>query len=49
VTVPGGGITVSGLTVVNATTIRANFSITATAALTARAVSVTTPGGPSNT
>src|SRR5882762_760981 len=49
VSVPGGGITVSGLTVVNATTIRANFSIAATAALGARAVSVTTPGGTSNT
>jgi len=49
VTVPGGGITVSGLTVVNATTIRANFSIAATAVLTARAVSVTRPGGTSNT
>jgi len=49
VTVPGGGITVSGLTVVNATTIRANFSISATAAQTARAVSVTRPGGTSNT
>ena len=49
VTVPGGGITVSGLTLVNATTIRANFSIAATALLGNRAVSVTTPGGTSNT
>jgi hypothetical protein len=43
--ISGGGITFSGLTVVNDTTITATFSISATAALTARNVTVTTPAG----
>jgi large repetitive protein len=45
VAVSGTGVTVSGLTVVNDTTITATFTITATAGLTARNVSVKTPGG----
>jgi len=48
ITVPGGGVTVSGITVVSDTSVTANFSITSTAAATARAVTITTPGGPSN-
>jgi hypothetical protein len=48
VTVSGGRITVTGITVVNATTVKANFTIAANAALSARTVTVTTPGGPSN-
>ena len=49
ITVSGTGVTVSGLTVVNATTVTANFTISATATQSARTVSVTTPGGTSNT
>ena len=49
VTVSGTAVTAGGVTVVNATTVRANFAIGATAALGARTVSVTTPGGTSNT
>ena len=49
VTVSGGGVTVSGLTVLSPTTATANFTISATAALTARTVSITTAGGTSNT
>jgi len=45
----GAGVTVSALTVVNATTVTATFTIAGTAALTPRTVSVTTPGGTSNT
>jgi hypothetical protein len=45
VNVTGGGITVSGLTVVNDTTVDATFTISPTAALTARNVTVTTPTG----
>lgn len=48
ITVPGGGVTVSGITVVSDTSVTASFSITSTAAATARAVTITTPGGPSN-
>ncbi len=49
ITVSGGGVTASGTTVVSDTTVTANFTITATAGLTARTVSVTAPGGTSNT
>jgi hypothetical protein len=49
VTVSGTGVTASGVTVVNPTVVRANFTIGATAALGPRTVSVTTPGGTSNT
>ena len=49
VSVSGAGVTVGTITVVNSTTITTTFTITATAALTARNVSVTTPGGTSNT
>ncbi len=49
ITVSGGGITVSGLTVVNDTSVKATFAITNGAAYTIRTVSVTTPGGNSNT
>jgi hypothetical protein len=45
VNVTGGGITVSGLTVVSDTQVNATFTITPTAALTARNVTVTAPGG----
>jgi len=48
ITVSGAGITVSGLTVVNSTTVTANFTIVNTAALTARTVTVTTGAGVSN-
>jgi hypothetical protein len=48
VTVSGGRVTVSNITVVNATTVTANFSIAANATLSARTVTVTTAGGPSN-
>ena len=47
VPVSGAGVTVSSLSVTNATTATATFTITATAALTARNVTVTTPGGTS--
>jgi hypothetical protein len=49
IAVSGTGITVSGITVVSATTVSANFTISGTATLSARTVSVTTPGGTSNT
>jgi YVTN family beta-propeller protein len=50
ITVSGGGVTVSGLTVVNDTMVMANFAIAAGAGLTVRNVSITTtPGGASNT
>jgi hypothetical protein len=49
INVSGTGITVSGLTVVNSTTVTANFTISGTATISARTVSVTTPGGTSNT
>jgi hypothetical protein len=45
VTVSGTGITVSAITVVNPTTVTATFTISGTATLSARTVSVTTPGG----
>ncbi len=48
VTVSGGGITVSAVTPVSDTQVNATLTITATAALTARNVTVTTPGGVSN-
>ena len=48
VTVSGTGVTVGGVTVVNSTTITATFTITATATLGGRNVTVTTPGGTSN-
>ena len=49
INVSGGGITVSGITVVNDGTITATFTMTANATANARTVSVTTPGGTSNT
>jgi len=49
INVSGAGVTVSGLTVVNDTSVTATFTITAGAGLTARTVSVTAPGGTSNT
>ena len=49
VNVSGGGITVSGLTVVNDSTVTATFTVGAGAALTGRTVSVTTPIGTTNT
>jgi hypothetical protein len=48
VTVSGTGVTVSGVTVVNDTTVTANFAISTTATLGARAVTVTTPNGTTN-
>jgi hypothetical protein len=48
VTVSGNGVTVSGVNVVNDTTVTATFSIAPAATLSARNVSVTTPGGTSN-
>jgi hypothetical protein len=48
ITVPGGGVTVSGLTVVSDTQVNATFTIAAGAAGTARNVTVTAPGGTSN-
>jgi hypothetical protein len=45
VNVTGGGITVSGITVVSDTQVNATFTISPTAALTARNVTVTTPTG----
>jgi hypothetical protein len=48
ITVSGAGVTVSNLTAVNATTVTATFTITPTAATTARNVSVTTATGNSN-
>jgi hypothetical protein len=49
VNVSGGGITVSAVTVVNDSTVTAGFAISGIAALTGRAVSVTTPIGTTNT
>jgi hypothetical protein len=49
VTVSGGGITVSGVTVASDNQVNANFAISATTAGTARTVTVTAPGGVSNT
>ena len=49
VAVSGTGVTVSGLTVVNATTATATFTIAGTATVSARTVTITTPGGTSNT
>jgi hypothetical protein len=48
INVNGGGITVSGFNVVSDTQINATFTISATAALTARNVTVSTAGGVSN-
>jgi len=48
INVSGGGITVSAFAVPNDTTITATFTVSATAALTARNVTVSTAGGPSN-
>jgi len=52
VTVPGGvgaaRVTVTNIVVVNSTTVTAVFHIPTTAPVTARAVTVTTPSGPSN-
>ena len=48
VTVPGGGVTVSGITVVSDSQVNASFTFTAGAAATARNVTVTAPGGVSN-
>jgi len=48
VNVSGTGVTVSGITS-SATTVTATFTIAAAATLSARTVSVTTPGGTSNT
>jgi hypothetical protein len=49
ITGAGAGITVTGLTVVSDSQVNANFVITNTAAGTVRNVSVTAPGGASNT
>jgi hypothetical protein len=48
VTVPGGSVTVGPIMVVGDTQINTTFTFTTTAALTARAVTVTAPGGVSN-
>ncbi len=48
VNVSGTGVTVSGITATS-TTVTATFTITGSATLSARTVSVTTPGGTSNT
>jgi hypothetical protein len=48
INVSGTGVTVSNLVVVSATSVTANFTIAVTAATTARNVSVSTPGGVSN-
>jgi hypothetical protein len=45
VNVTGGAVTLSGLTVVDDTTIMATFTISLVAALTSRNVTVTTPAG----
>ena len=47
ITVSGGGVTVTSLTVVNNTTVTANFAVSGTTAIGARSVTVTTPAGPS--
>jgi hypothetical protein len=49
VNVSGSGVGVAGIHVVNDTSVTVNFTISAGAALAARTVSVTTPGGTSNT
>lgn len=49
ITVSGTGINVSNITVVNSTTVTATFTISGTATVSTRTVSVTTPGGTSNT
>jgi hypothetical protein len=49
VTVSGTGVTVSGITVVSSTSVTATFTISGTATLSGRTVSVTTAGGTSNT
>jgi hypothetical protein len=49
VTVSGAGVAVSNVVVVNSTTVTATFTIAAGAALGSHNVSVTTPGGPTNT
>jgi len=48
INVSGGGITVSGLTVVSDTSVTATFAISATATASARNVTVTTSAGNSN-
>ncbi len=51
ITVSGGtgnGVTVSGITVQSATSVTATFTISATATLSTRNVTITTQGGPSN-
>ena len=48
VNVSGTGILVTGVTVVNSTTVTAQFTIGPLATLSARTVTVTTPGGTSN-
>jgi hypothetical protein len=48
VNISGGGVTVSGFSVVNDTQVNATFTIAAGAALGARNVTVTAPGGTSN-
>jgi hypothetical protein len=45
VTFSGGGVTATGVTAVNDTTVTANVTITGTAAQTARTVRVNTPNG----
>jgi hypothetical protein len=49
VNVSGTGVSVSNIIVVNATTVTATFTIGGNATLSVRTVSVTTPGGTSNT
>lgn len=49
VAVSGTGVTVGAVTVVNSTTIKATFTISASAAVSARNVSVANAGGTSNT
>jgi len=48
INVSGTGVSVSGMTVVSSTQITATFTITTSAAASARNVTVTTPGGNSN-
>ena len=49
ITVSGSGVTASNLTVLDNATITATFTITTSASLSSRSVTVTTPGGTSNT
>ncbi len=49
VTAPAGGLTISGVTVANSTTITATFTSTATATIGPRSISVTSLGGTSGT